>query len=288
MTKDQDEGKNEPELTAPDQQLREIERKFRGLPKDSWRAATEFKSGELTTEEEQLVEKQGLSPLNYIPQRTLEKHARAFEDYAEKMRDPVFRKRDERERRNRERFEDFGYGKFLLGILVLNLVISERFDWPIWPMGVFCILLLLAILEIGYSVYAHRIASWPGGFLLMAALLISGIYCLRFYNQMESDFRDSENWVVSPTIDQDSVSEIGYIYDERREIDFRSTIQNKTIRWWIKIPSTNRIYSCDWASGYSRFSKDDGIEVIHKSSSTDTDFIVGLHGDQRDQSAACS
>jgi hypothetical protein len=190
-------------------------------------------------------------------------------------------------------FRSFGHGKLVIGILVLSWFMIDGYDWPIWPLGIFACLLMLTIVESSYWVSRGR-ASWFGGLLLAVALLPSGLYSLRLYNQIESDFRDSENRIVPPTIDEESVSEIGYIYDLKREIDFRkieSDYGMREITWYVKIPSTAKFYTCHWASGYSRFSKDDGVEVIHKKNEpgveTDTSFLVGLNGEQRGRSAGC-
>jgi len=146
--------------------LREMEEKSRR----GFRGATEFKPGELTPEEEELVRREGLNALNYIPQKTLEKHSEAFQKYEEKMRkraevmsrpktDPerVQIEREERAQNLREslkdRFDGFGYGMFLFVILGFTAAIIDSYGWP---MGIFSGLLMLAVLELSYRLYARH------------------------------------------------------------------------------------------------------------------------------------
>jgi hypothetical protein len=260
------------------------------------RAATKFKPGELTPEDERTVEEKGLTALNYIPQRTIEKQARAFENYAQKMKDPAFREREDLRQRRRHRFNDFHYGWYVGGILVVMFILMDpQFKYftdnpginlSFWPIGAFCFLLMLALLEASYWVYAHRIV-WFGGFLLAVSLLSTGLYSLKIYNQIHLDFQDSERVMAPPAADKESISEIGYIYDLRRVIDFQS--REETIKWWVKISSTNKIYACDWQSGFSKFSKGQIVELIHKRSDISTDdyagFIVGINGSQSGRSS---
>ena len=134
------------------------------------REATEFKPGELTPEEEESVAREGLTALNYIPQKTLQKQAEAFQAYEERQRkraevmsrpktDPerMQMERDEAaqklDRAFRDRFDGFGYGMFLLLIAVFTWFIADAHGWPI---GIFCCLLMAAVLELAYRLHARH------------------------------------------------------------------------------------------------------------------------------------
>jgi len=146
--------------------LREMEESSR----QSFRDATEFKPGELTPEEEEFVRREGLNALNYIPQKTLKNHSEAFQKYEDAMRkraeimsrprtDPERLQLEREERAERlqksltDRFDGFGYGMFLLVILAFTWAIIDSYGWP---MGSFSCLLMLAVLELSYRLYARQ------------------------------------------------------------------------------------------------------------------------------------
>jgi hypothetical protein len=146
--------------------LREMEENSRR----SFGEATEFKPGELTPEEEEFIKRKGLSALNYIPQKTLQKQSEAFQKYEEKMRkraEVMSRPKTNPERVQMEReecaqafrkgladrFDGAGYGVFLFVIAAFTWLIIDTHGWP---MGIFCCLLMLAILELGYRLYARH------------------------------------------------------------------------------------------------------------------------------------
>jgi hypothetical protein len=128
------------------------------------REATEFKPRELSPEEEVLVKEKGLNALNYIPQSTLQRQAEDLQNHADWMSlrngvlsrpeaDPERRNLESREaaerlqRGLRKRFDGAGYGMFLLLIAAFSFGIIEAQGWPV---GIFCCLLMLAVLELGY------------------------------------------------------------------------------------------------------------------------------------------
>jgi hypothetical protein len=108
--------------------------------------------------------------------------------------------------------------------------------------------------------------------------------------KLEADAAQSERWVVPPKIDEESVEEIGYI-NQMQRVD-RLWEHRRSIVWFVKIPATNKLYSCSWESGFAGFAKDDAVRLIHKKSDIETDdddgFIVGLHGGQAGSSAMVS
>ena len=58
----------------------------------------------------------------------------------------------------------------------------------------------------------------------------------------------------------------------------------------MKVPRTNKIYSCSLEDGFSEFQKDDAVQIIHVPGGTDTSwwggYIVGLHGKKKDKAAS--
>ncbi len=67
-------------------QLRAAWEKFKAERDRAFHEATEFKPGDLTAEEEEFVRQEGLTALSYVPQKTIQKQAEAFEKYEIEMR----------------------------------------------------------------------------------------------------------------------------------------------------------------------------------------------------------
>ena len=76
------------------------------------------------------------------------------------------------------------------------------------------------------------------------------------------------------------VREIGYIAESR--ITRHIFKHEKEIMWWVKIPKTDKIYSCSWEAGFNEYENSEGVEIIHLPSGTDEvtwdGYIIGLHG----------
>ena len=103
--------------------------------------------------------------------------------------------------------------------------------------------------------------------------------------KMDLDVQKRSSWQITPTVSSGDVREVGYILDRRVMRDFSD--KKKTIRWWVKMPSTNKVYSVSWESGYHDFIKDDGVELIRTSKASDdedwdgTGYIIGLHDERK-------
>lgn len=166
MSKSKRDQPSQDEVDQLSAKLREMEENSRR----TFREATEFKPGELTPEEEGLIKREGLNALNYIPQKTFQRHFEAFQEYKEKMRkraevmsrpktDPERLQIEKEERAQNlrkslhDRFDGFGYGMFLLVILAFTWLIIDSYGWP---MGSFSGLLMLAVLELSYRLYARH------------------------------------------------------------------------------------------------------------------------------------
>jgi hypothetical protein len=79
------------------------------------------------------------------------------------------------------------------------------------------------------------------------------------------------------------VSEIGYISEWRSEIHFSD--KQQWIIWFVKIPATDKLYSCEWEYGFAGFKRDDAVTLIRLSPTDDgsscVGYIVGLHGSKK-------
>lgn len=130
----------------------------------------DFKPGELTPEETEFVQREGLTRLNYIPKKALERGAAAFEDYKERLRhrsevmsrpknDPErvrLVNEEQAERLSRaisNRLDGFGYGMFLLLIIVITLGIFDISHNK--ALSAFTCLLMLAVLELSYRLHSR-------------------------------------------------------------------------------------------------------------------------------------
>ena len=126
---------------------------------------------------------------------------------------------------------------------------------------------------------------------ILSIILVIAIYLIWGYYQIESSFTAKEQQIVQADVDEGSVSEIGYICDSRKV----TCIKNRTKRlyWWIKIPSTNKRYLCEWNYGFSGFQKDDAVIFIHKADRTEwpadlTGYIIGRQGKMKDKPSCVS
>ena len=120
-------------------ELGEMLRKMGERQSEEWGKVAEFKPGELTPEDQELVKREGLDALNYIPQSTLRKQADALRSPRRSSSDLVDQLRD--------RFDGYGYGMFLFLILAFTWAIVSAHGWPI---GIFCCLLMLTVLKLSY------------------------------------------------------------------------------------------------------------------------------------------
>lgn len=118
--------------------------------------------------------------------------------------------------------------------------------------------------------------------IIMLAILAAagyGIYMLYRYVKVESDLSKRSASVVQPKVDEDSVAEIGYIYQMRDELFLKD--DNKiNLVWFVKIPATGERYSCSWELGFSEFRTGDDVRLIRpKDLTTEAGYgyIVGLH-----------
>jgi len=120
--------------------------------------------------------------------------------------------------------------------------------------------------------------------LLLAVVVIClscayGIHLFRNYARIQADMRSRGGHIIRPAVDDESVSEIGYLFSMRRDKYIREGRFN--LVWFIAIPATNTRYSCVYEAGFPDFKVGDGVRVIHKRAGIDamdyTGYVIGLH-----------
>ncbi|MFZ0392262.1 MAG: hypothetical protein WBX09_09535 [Terracidiphilus sp.] len=119
----------------------------------------------------------------------------------------------------------------------------------------------------------------------LVVILIVGLpvaYCVHLYDnyrKIQADLRRNSQRVVQPSVDDTSVSEIGYIFSIRRDTYIREGRLN--LVWFIAVPETGSRYSCSYEAGFPDFKVGDGVRIIHKKDDVDnvdfTGYIIGLH-----------
>lgn len=146
------------------------------------------------------------------------------------------------------------------------------------------LLLGLAARVAGESGLLHRLALWVA---IPAAMTSIGLH-MNAWRKLEADAAQRERSVLPLRVDADSAEEVGYIQQIKRVDHLWEN--RREIYWFVKIPATNKVYSCSWEGGFAGFARDDAVKLIHKKSDDDADgdysgFIVGLHGQQPGRSA---
>ena len=127
------------------QELRDILRSIEERQEKERREAGAFKPGELTSEEEKFVREKGLNALNYIPQRTMQRQA--------EMHASSQRTRPNIRDQITNRVDGHGYILFVPLILFLAWAIARSHGWPI---GIFCCVLMFAVLELSHRLSTRR------------------------------------------------------------------------------------------------------------------------------------
>jgi hypothetical protein len=85
--------------------------------------------------------------------------------------------------------------------------------------------------------------------------------------------------VVHLKLDDDDVTEIGYISSMRNEVFLRDENRVNLV-WFVKVPATGAEYSCSYEYGLPDFRQGDDVRIIHSQNVGDEagyGYIVGLH-----------
>ncbi len=134
---------------------------------ERFREATEFKPGELTEEEEIIVSQNNLNALNYIPIKSIKEQEQRCLEHADKMKrrseilsrsvtdperiDLINKERVEKINRGfTSRIDRFGYGWYLFFIALSSWFIKQSHGWAI---GIFCLILMITVLELAYRLH---------------------------------------------------------------------------------------------------------------------------------------
>ena len=119
------------------------------------------------------------------------------------------------------------------------------------------------------------------GIILLALIAGAGYggHMLYRYTKIRADSAKRAAVVVRPKGDDDSVSEIGYIYSMRDEIFLRDENRVNLV-WFIKVPATGARYSCSYEEGFPEFRTGDDVSIIRPrdlTSQAGYGYVVGLH-----------
>jgi len=99
----------------------------------------------------------------------------------------------------------------------------------------------------------------------------------------EQEAQQRADYKFEFNLEPEHVREIGYIQDLRITRDLNE--RRKKILWWVKVPSTNKTYSCSWEAGFPEYKKGEGVVLIHIPGGTETadwyGYIIGLHGNHK-------
>lgn len=127
--------------------------------------------------------------------------------------------------------------------------------------------------------------------LQFAIVIASGVVVFlgwRFYRDVDNNTEERANVRVVPRVDGDSISELGVIFEARDEIKYSDRIHD--VKWWVKVPETNKRGACSWDGGFRGFEENDGVIIIHKrggpNESDWSGYIVGMHGKKKGVAAA--
>lgn len=122
--------------------------------------------------------------------------------------------------------------------------------------------------------------------LKTAAFITVGVIVLIgtvFYREVEKNTAEKASVNIVPKVGADSVSEVGYVFGARDKILFSDRIRD--VRWWVKVPETDKRWACSWEGGFHAFEEGDGVIIIHKvprPQEVNWDgYIVGLHGKEK-------
>jgi hypothetical protein len=93
--------------------------------------------------------------------------------------------------------------------------------------------------------------------------------------------------VVRPNEDDDSISEIGYIYSMRDEVFLRDENRVNLV-WFVKVPATGARYSCAYEEGFSESRKGDDVSIVRPNDLTSGagyGYVLGLQEKLKGKSA---
>lgn len=124
-----------------------------------------------------------------------------------------------------------------------------------------------------------KLLGWLVVILIVCLPCAYGVHLYGNYRKIQAELHRNSQRVVQPSVDDKSVSEIGYIFSTRRDTYIREGRLN--LVWFIAVPATGSRYSCSYEYGYPDFKIGDGVRLIHKKEDIDnvdfTGYIIGLH-----------
>jgi hypothetical protein len=106
-----------------------------------------------------------------------------------------------------------------------------------------------------------------------------GVHMLYRYLKIRRDSAKRAAEVVRLKLDENDVTEIGYISSMRDEVFLRDENRVNLV-WFVKVPATGAEYSCSYEYGFPDFRQGDDVTIIHPQNVGDEagyGYIVGLH-----------
>lgn len=123
--------------------------------------------------------------------------------------------------------------------------------------------------------------------LLALILVLIGVYAAWAYYRTERKAQELEKQPIVLHTDSASVSEVGYIIESRTTRSLWK--QEKKIIWWVKVPTTNEVWACDWQGGFAGFADNDSVRLVHIPGGPDggdwSGYIIGMHNSKKDKIA---
>jgi len=124
------------------------------------------------------------------------------------------------------------------------------------------------------------------GWLVIVAIILTplwyGVHLCQNYAYLQKEAAEEAAVVPDAHVDDESVSEIGYIFGMRRENHIRDRYRN--LVWFIAVPATGQRFSCIYSDGFPDFKTGDGVMLIHNTQhpdEADNGYIVGLHDERK-------
>ena len=117
--------------------------------------------------------------------------------------------------------------------------------------------------------------------VIVLLLILIGGYTSQCYYKTEHEAKKKADHKVNLTLHSNQVQEIGFIYNVTVTRDLIEHVKN--IYWGVRIPSTNKTYSCTWEGGFSEYKENEGVILIHVpdggASNIEWDgYIIGING----------
>ncbi len=115
--------------------------------------------------------------------------------------------------------------------------------------------------------------------LIVVAVGVYGFHLYRNYQKIEARLRLDEDLHSKPFDDDQTASEVGYVYYMNRDLRLREG--RLVLVWGVKI-ADGTDWSCEYEGGFSQFREGDVVRLVrHKNAEDEGDYtayLVGIRG----------